>query len=256
MSPMSSQLFEQDFTLKVREVTLSDQDSLQSYREKLARIILDEMYQFVGLLDAGGMTLEINRAALEGAGIKLRDIPDKPFWEPRWWQVSKETQEKQRDLCGRAAKGEFIRCDMEIYGQAAGEETIIMDFSLLPVRNYAGKLVFLLAEGRNITEKRAAEAETARKNEELQKLLEQIHHLDQLKSDLFANVSHELRTPLAVILGPSESVLASGTNLTDVQRRDLGVIRHNAATLLKHVNDLLDLARLDVTQHDNILYIY
>ena len=81
MSAISSQLFEQDSTFKVREVTLSDQDSLQSYREKLARIILDEMYQFVGLLDARGMTLEINRAALEGAGIKLRDIQDKPFRE-------------------------------------------------------------------------------------------------------------------------------------------------------------------------------
>lgn len=245
MSAISSQLFEQDSTLKVREVTLSDRDSLQSYREKLARIILDEMYQFVGLLDATGMTLEINRAALEGAGIKLRDIQDKPFWEARWWQVSKETQEKQRELCGRAAKGEFIRCDMEIYGQSSGEETIIIDFSLMPVRDHAGKIVFLLAEGRNITEKKAAEAEIARKNEELQKLLEQIRHLDQLKSDLFANVSHELRTPLALILGPAESVLTSGTNLTDVQRRDLGVIRHNAATLLKHVNDLLDLAKLD-----------
>ena len=64
MSAISSQLFEQDSTLKMREVTLSDQDNVQTYREKLARIILDEMYQFVGLLDAKGMTLEINRAAL------------------------------------------------------------------------------------------------------------------------------------------------------------------------------------------------
>ena len=245
MSAISFQLFQQDSTLKVREVTLSDEDNVQTYREKLARIILDEMYQFVGLLDAKGMTLEINRAALEGAGIKLRDIQDKPFWDARWWQVSKETREKQRELCGRAAKGEFIRCDMEIYGQSSGEETIIIDFSLLPVRDHDGKIVFLLAEGRNITEKKAAEAEIARKNEELQKLLEQIRRLDQLKSDLFANVSHELRTPLALILGPAESVLASGTNLTDMQRRDLGVVRHNAATLLKHVNDLLDLAKLD-----------
>ena len=245
MSAISSQLFEQDPTLKVREVTLSDQDSLQSYREKLARILLEEMYQFVGLLDARGMTLEINRAALEGAGIKLSDIQHKPFWEARWFQSSKETREKQRELCGRAAKGEFLRCDLEIYGKSSGEETIIVDFSIMPVRDQAGKIVFLVAEGRNITEKKAAEAEIARKNEELQKLIEQIRHLDQLKSDLFANVSHELRTPLALILGPAESVLASGTNLTDVQKRDLGVIRHNAATLLKHVNDLLDLAKLD-----------
>src|SRR6202034_1511794 len=52
-------------------------------------------------------------------------------------------------------------------------------------------------------------------------------------------------TPLALILGPVESMLADGANLTEVQQRDLGVIRHNAATLLKHVNDLLDLSKLD-----------
>ena len=245
MSAISSQIFEQDSTLRLREVILSEQDSLQSYREKLARIILDELYHFVGLLDARGMTLEINRPALEGAGINLSDIQDKPFWEARWFQVSKEIQEKQRELCRRAAQGEFLRCDLEVYGKSSGEETIIVDFSIKPVRDHAGKIVFLLAEGRNITEKKAAEAEIARKNEELQKLIEQIRQLDQLKSDLFANVSHELRTPLALILGPVESVLASGANLTEVQRRDLGVIRHNATTLLKHVNDLLDLAKLD-----------
>ncbi len=57
-------------------------------------------------------------------------------------------------------------------------------------------------------------------------------------------MSHELRTPLALILGPADSLLSSG-NLTQAQKRDVSVIRHNAATLLKHVNDLLDLAKLD-----------
>ena len=203
------------------------------------------MYQFIGLLDVNGMTLEINRAALEGAGTHLDDIQGRPFWEARWWQVSDETKEKQRDLCRRAANGEFVRCDIEIYGRSAGEETIVIDFSLMPVRDQMGRIIFLLAEGRNITEKKAAEAELARKNKELESLLEQVRQLDQLKSDLFANVSHELRTPLALILGPAETILATGTNLSERQRRDLGVIRHNAATLLKHVNDLLDLSKLD-----------
>lgn len=243
MSTISQHLFTDTSTLSVREVVLSGTDQPQTYREKLARIILDEMYQFVGLLDGKGATLEINRAALEGAGIRPSDIQDKPFWEARWWQVSRETREKQRQLVARAATGEFIRCDIEIYGKSSGEETIIIDFSLMPVRDQRGKIVFLLAEGRNITEKKVAEAEIARKNEELQKLLEQIRQLDQLKSDLFANVSHELRTPLALILGPADSLLSSG-NLTQAQRRDVSVIRHNAATLLKHVNDLLDLAKL------------
>ena len=248
MPTINRQLFTDSPVLHVSDVTLSATDDLQAHREKLARIVLDEMYQFVGLLDANGMTLEINQSALDGAGIQLGDIQGKPFWEARWWAVSKETQDYQRDCVLRAGRGEFVRCEIEIYGQAAGEETIIVDFSLLPIRDQNGKIMFLLAEGRNITEKKHAEAEIARKNEELHKLLDKIRHLDELKSDFFANISHELRTPLALILGPVESILASGANLSELQRRDLGVIHRNAATLVKHVNDLLDLAKLDAGQ--------
>jgi signal transduction histidine kinase len=132
-----------------------------------------------------------------------------------------------------------------VFGQAAGEQTIVIDFSLLPVKDQDGSVVFLLAEGRNITEKKRAEAEIARKSEELQKLLDKLRQADQLKSDFFANISHELRTPLALILGPVEVMLSGADNLTEPQRRDLNVIHRNAATLLGHVNDLLDLAKHD-----------
>jgi PAS domain S-box-containing protein len=245
MPTINRQLFTDTPALRVCDVVLSRSDDLQAHREKLARIVVDQMYQFVGLLDANGTTLEINRAALDGAGIRLEDIRGKPFWEARWWTVSQETQDHQRELVRRAHDGEFVRCDVEIYGQAAGEETIIIDFSLLPVKDQNGKVVFLLAEGRNITEKKRAEAEIARKNEELQRLFDKVRQLDDVKSDFFANVSHELRTPLALILGPSEAILATAGNLTEPQRRDLMVIHRNAATLLKHVNDLLDLAKLE-----------
>ncbi len=224
-------------------------DDLQTHRQKLARTILDEMYQFVGLLDANGNVLDINRVALEGAGIRLDEIQGKPFWEARWWLVSRETQDLQRALIQQARSGEFVRRDIEIYGDAAGEETIIIDFSLEPVRDRGGNIVFLLAEGRNITEKKRAEAEIARKNEELQRLLDRVRELDRLKSDFFANVSHELRTPLALIHGPAQSILSTGNNLTDLQRHDLAVIQRNASTLLRHVNDLLDLSKLDAGRH-------
>jgi PAS domain S-box-containing protein len=235
---------------QVGSVTLHQSDSPQSQREKLARVVLDSMYQFVGLLDAEGRTLEINRAALEGAGVDLADIRGKPFWEARWFQVSREITEQARDFVRRARGGEFIRCDLEVYGQAAGDETIVVDFSLLPVRDDDGAVVFLLAEGRNITAKKRAEDEIARKNAELESLLARIRQLDQQKNDFFANVSHELRTPLALILGPAEVLLGAGSNLSDQQRRQIGVIQRNATALLKHVNDLLDLAKLDAQRMD------
>jgi signal transduction histidine kinase len=68
--------------------------------------------------------------------------------------------------------------------------------------------------------------------------------LDHMKSVFLANISHELRTPLALILGPTEKWLSSG-DLTEEQHRDLDVVIRNARSLLKTVNDLLDVSKLE-----------
>jgi signal transduction histidine kinase len=64
------------------------------------------------------------------------------------------------------------------------------------------------------------------------------------KSLLLANVSHELRTPLALILGPTRSLLRAGVGGVEA-RRDLETVERNAQALLKHVSDLLDVAKLE-----------
>jgi len=175
--------FSNSAEFRVRDVTLSPSDDFNTRRDKLARIMLDAMHQFVGLLDVDGKMLEINRAALEGIGIRMDDIRGKPFWEARWWVISQESQTLLQALIRRASQGEFVRCDFEVYSQARGEETIIVDFSLLPIRDANGNVVFLLPEGRNITEKKHAEAALAQKNEELQASRELIRgQRDELQS--------------------------------------------------------------------------
>ncbi|MDQ3205211.1 MAG: ATP-binding protein [Pseudomonadota bacterium] len=79
---------------------------------------------------------------------------------------------------------------------------------------------------------------------ELKAMFARVREAEELRSRFFANVSHELRTPLALILGPADQLLGSD-NLTDTQRRQLASISSNGRVLLKQVNDLLDLAKLD-----------
>ena len=78
----------------------------------------------------------------------------------------------------------------------------------------------------------------------VRQLSRRVKELDQLKTQFFADVSHELRTPLALVLGPTRKLLASG-ELSAEQREDLEVIDRNARTLLRRVNDLLDIAKLE-----------
>jgi PAS domain S-box-containing protein len=221
-------------------------DTGQQYREKIARITLDSMVQFVGLLDAEGTVVEINKVALDAVGVKLSDVQGKPFWTTFWWQVSEEANQGIRDAIARAAKGEFVRWDTPLNASADGSVSIIIDASLMPVTDDAGKVVFICAEGRDITAKKAQEREIAEKNIELQGLLERIRELDEIKTQFFANVSHELRTPLALILGPAQRLIDDTGTLSLTQRRESGqVVARNARMLLKHVNDLLDMSKIE-----------
>ena len=237
-----------DTQSSVKGVTLATGDTTEVRRQKLARIILDAMYQFLGLLDVDGTVLEINRAALDGGGICFDEVVGRPFWEARWWAVSEETPNRVRAMVEQARNGEFVRCDIEVFGDLQGSRTIFIDFSLTPIRDDAGRVAFLLPEGRNITEKIAIEAELTRKNGELQLALEKLREIDGFKTKFFANVSHELRTPLALILGPVDQLLKEDGALGERERFRLNTIKRNAQSLLQQVNDLLDLARIDAQQ--------
>jgi PAS domain S-box-containing protein len=93
-----------------------------------------------------------------------------------------------------------------------------------------------------VSDERQRRLETA--HGDLERLYARVQDLDRLKTQFFANVSHELRTPLTLVLGPVEQMLRA-SDLAPDRRRQLSVIQQNAQLLLRHVNDLLDVSKLE-----------
>ncbi len=71
---------------------------------------------------------------------------------------------------------------------------------------------------------------------------ERLIELDRQKTEFFQNVSHEFRTPLTLTIGPLESVVNQKQGLSYEQS---AIALRNSRRLLRLVNQLLDLQRLD-----------
>ncbi|NMB78516.1 MAG: PAS domain S-box protein [Methanomicrobiales archaeon] len=140
--------------------------------ERKIRAIFDQTYQFIGIMTPEGVLIEANRSAVKFSGIEERDVIGKFFWDTPWWTHSAELQDQLRDAVKRAAQGEFIR--FEATHKAPDGSLHYIDFSLKPVMDELGSVVYLIPEGRDITDRKKIEDELNRKNEELYAAYEQL----------------------------------------------------------------------------------
>ncbi|MGD8414551.1 MAG: ATP-binding protein [Candidatus Latescibacterota bacterium] len=107
-----------------------------------------------------------------------------------------------------------------------------------------GRLKAYSARLENEVAERTQDLEEAKRRTEDQarRLLE----LDRAKNRFFANISHEFRTPLTLIVGPLQDAVDGRFEGDDAELlRQHGVMLSNATRLLKLINQLLDLSKLE-----------
>ncbi|MGB2926378.1 MAG: PAS domain S-box protein [Limnothrix sp.] len=138
--------------------------------EQKFRAIFDSTLQFTGLLDTQGIILEANRTSLDAVGVRRSQVVGVPFWEAIWWTHSPALQEQLKQGIEQAALGELVR--FEAKHILADGTAVYVDFSLKPIADATGKIVFLIPEGRDITGRHNAEEQLrqALRSLEFQKL--------------------------------------------------------------------------------------
>lgn len=89
---------------------------------------------------------------------------------------------------------------------------------------------------------------TIRKKTEvlLQEAILKAEHVNLAKSEFLANMSHEIRTPMNAILGMAE--ILSKTVLTEKQRMYVDIFQESGNNLLKLINDILDMSKVEAGQ--------
>jgi signal transduction histidine kinase/DNA-binding response OmpR family regulator len=83
-----------------------------------------------------------------------------------------------------------------------------------------------------------------RQNEELRKISLELEEATQAKMVFFTNISHEFRTPLTLMIGPLENILSDRKISSDL-RSQLQMMLRNATRLLRMINQLMDLRKIE-----------
>lgn len=197
------------------------------------RAFFDQGAVFAGLVDVSGRLMEVNRLALEACGYTREQALDKPFWEGPWWNPSPELVQRVRAAYDHAAAGETFRGELP-YFVADGSERLA-DVTILPIKDEAGRVVFIAPTGVDITERRRLE-------DNLRKLAADLSEADRRKDEFLATLAHELRNPLAPIRNALQ-ILALSQDPDDAQRaREL--MERQLEQMVRLVDDLLDVSRI------------
>jgi len=174
--------------------------------------------------------------------------------KPRLNFIQDHCQDNALKRESKIIHGEEIETVVEMELKKVDGTKIIGEIYSLPFSNKDE--LFSLTYINDITEKK-------KMIEENKKLLEQAIDYDRLKTDFFSNLSHELRTPLNIILSGIQLLNSLHNDSMDNYKHFIAafekytdIIRQNAYRLLKLINNILDITKIDTSSSEIYLENY
>jgi PAS domain S-box-containing protein len=131
--------------IMVQDITLQRQseEALRASEQKL-RLVLDQLFAFVGILTPDGFVTYANKTPLEAADIQLRDVVGNHFSDAHWWSYSLEIQKQLREAITSAASGKIVRYDVPVL---LVDQLVTIDFQIAPLRGEDDQIIGLIPSG-------------------------------------------------------------------------------------------------------------
>jgi signal transduction histidine kinase len=121
-----------------------------------------------------------------------------------------------------------------------------LDFVYLPMLDTEGVASGVIAHGVDVTEHVQARADVERLLSESEHARAEAEEANQAKSRFLANMSHEVRTPINAVMGYTDLLMMEIPGpINPEQAMQLGRITSSSAHLLRLVDDMLDLSKVE-----------
>lgn len=214
------------FVMDITEIKLLD-ERLERYQ-----ILAEKANDVMMFLDNEGNVIEVNDAAIRMYGYTFEEFLSLTIYDLRGVKKTAEivAQMKRAHEAGVIFETVHYRKDgTKIQVEVSSQGNIL------------GKTEGLLSIIRDVTERKKTQ-------EEMVIALKKAEEANQAKSQFLANMSHEIRTPMNGIIGMTELTLM--TDLEDVQREYLNIVKSSTRSLLRVVNDILDYSKIEAGKID------
>jgi PAS domain S-box-containing protein len=201
-------------------------------QQSLLSLVASKTDSAVVILDQDGFIEWVNDGFVRMTGYELAEVvgrrpPDVLHGPATDLDTAEEIAEAVRNRHGLTWEILHYRKDGHKYW-ASG--------SLTPAFDEEGTQARSIAVYTDVTKRRQAQ-------EALEQAKEAAETASRAKSEFLANMSHEIRTPMNAVIGMTD--LALCTDLTPEQRGYLTMVRESAESLLRLLNDILDLSKIE-----------
>ena len=238
--------------LVFRDITEKKFADQEIKRQKdLLQLILESMGDGVAVADATGKFVLFNRSAEQLLGVGSTDA-DPQQWPDHFglfYPDQKTPFPSDEVPLTRAVRGERVD-SVEIFVRHAKlPEGVLICSTARPLLDHSGALAGGVVVFHDITLQKLSE-------DALLFAKEQAERTSKFKDQFLSTMSHELRTPLNAVLGFSDLLADPRYGaLNDRQQRYVGHIHSGGEHLLKLINDILDLSKIEagkmeLTQED------
>jgi PAS domain S-box-containing protein len=186
-----------------------------------------------------GAIIEVNRKACEALGYSEQELLEKTYFdlfpEDDRFQAKRDFVNILAQRTRQFVDRRFVACD---------GTHLFVDISADLMDVHQDTFVQMVVH--DISQRRVLEQQIITQNKNLQEANRKLTEVDKMKTEFLQNISHELRTPLSIIIAYTDS-LRDATLSADSRNDFLDVVAQNSQNLLKLINDLIDLSKLEIS---------
>lgn len=230
------------FLCIAKDITSQKQaESALRHSEARYRAIVEDQTELICRFLHDGSITFANQAYCDYFDISCDDLAEQNFWQRLTVDDRLFVKDQFQQLSPDAPVISYEQKSLTVDGEERWQY-----WTNRAIYNRQGELIEYQAVGRDISDRKQAEAELKTINDRLTLANSELHRATRLKDEFLANMSHELRTPLNAMLGMAEGLSeeAFGT-INQRQRTALETIERSGQHLLFLINDILDLSKVE-----------